>query len=119
MIQLILSILALIAGAVFTLFTPGTGVETTIIALVTGLAGAFGITNWREKYDTVKVWFVSKTKTGAILVAVSIILVVVLPLFITVPEIVSTLLNIIIVGGGGTTLWGIFDVIEKKTANKL
>ena len=119
MIQLILSILALITGAVFTLFIPGTSVETTVIALITGLAGAVGITNWREKYDSAKAWFVSKTKTGAILVVVSIILVAILPLFTTVPETIFTLLNIIIVSGGGTTLWGIFDIIEKKTANKL
>jgi len=119
MIKLVLSILALIAGAVFTLFVPGSSLELTIIALITGLAGAFGVTNWREKYDAAKTWFASKTKFGAILVGVSIILVVVLPLVITVPEYVFTLLNVIIVGGGGATLWGIFDVIEKKTAQKL
>lgn len=119
MAQLILSILALITGAVFTLFFPGSSIEVTVISIVSGLAGAFGVTNWREKYDAAKVWFASKTKLGAILVGTSIILVVVLPLVITVPEYILTILNIIIVGGGGTTLWGIFDIIEKKTGKKL
>lgn len=119
MIQLILSILALIVGAVFTLFVPGSSLEITVVALITGLAGAFGVTNWREKYDAAKAWFASKTKFGAILVASAIILTVVLPLVTTLPEYIFTILNIIIVGGGGATLWGIFDIIEKKTSSKL
>lgn len=119
MIQLVLSLLALIAGAVFTLFVPGTGLETTIISLVGALAGAFGVTNWREKYDAAKAWFQSKSIVGAVLVALAVVAVVVLPLFTTVSPALSTILDIIIVGGGGTSLYGIFDIIQKSTAKKL
>jgi len=119
MIQLVLSILALIAGAVFTLFVPGSSLELTVVALVTGLAGALGVTNWREKYDAAKSWFASKTKLGAILVGVAIILIVVLPLVVVLPAYVYTILDIVIVGGGGAALYGIFDIIQAKTATKL
>lgn len=119
MIQLILSIIALVAAAIFAVFFPGTGIETTIIALVAGIAGAFGVTNWREKYDAAKAWFQSKTKLSVILVALAIIVLLVAPLFVVLPENVVYILNLIIAGGGATGLWGIFSAIEAKTNSKL
>ena len=80
MIQLVLSILALIAGAVFTLFLPGTSAETIAVSLIGAIAGAYGVTNWREKYDAAKAWFQSKTIVSAVIVAFALIAVLLLPL---------------------------------------
>lgn len=119
MLQLLLSLIALILAAIFTLFFPGSGLESVIVPLVAAVAGALGLSSWRDKYDAAKEWFKSKTKFGAILTAIAVILLVFLPMFVTVPEFVHTILQIILVGGGGTSLYGIFSAIEKKTGTKL
>lgn len=120
MLKLVFSILALIAGFVFGLIIPGSGVEGLVVPVLTAAAGAYGLMNWRQNYDLAKEWFASKTVVGALLVAVPILLLVILPFAgVTLPPAVVTILTVLILGGGGTALWGIFDAIEKKTNTRL
>ena len=120
MLKLIFSLVALIAAFIFALVIPGSGLEEQIIAVITGLAGALGITNWRLNFDVAKQWFSSKTILGSLLVVIPIIAIIALPLLgVILPAWLALVLNVLIVGGGGTTLWGIFDVIEKNSNRKL
>lgn len=107
--------LALIVAALFTFLWPGSGVEGVVVPVVAAIAGALGMSNWREKYGTMKDFFKSKTKTGALLVAVPIIALILLPLLMTVPAWLLTLLGAVAAIGGGSTLIGIIDVIKKPT----
>jgi len=80
MLQLVFSIIALIAAAVFGVFLPGTSFEAQAIAIVTGLAGAFGVVNWRTKFNAAKEWFQSKTVFGALIVAIPVLILTIAPM---------------------------------------
>lgn len=113
--QAVLWALALIAAGIFTFLYPGSGVEGVVVPVVAAIAGALGMSNWREKYGQAKDFFKSKTKTGALLVAVPIIALIILPLLMTVPGWLLTLLGAVATVGGGSTLIGIIDVLKKPS----
>lgn len=115
--QAVLWALALIVAGIFTFAYPGSGVEGVVVPVVAAIAGALGMSNWREKYGQAKDFFKSKTRTGALLVAVPIIALIILPLLITVPAWLLTLLGAVAAIGGGSTLIGIIDVLKKPTGS--
>lgn len=113
-LKLIFSIIALVIAFVLTFFAPVPGWEGVIITLVTAIAGKMGITSWRETYDNFKSYFESKTIWGALVVVIPILALVILPLLgVVLPELVITGAIWLITAGGGLTLWGVFDALEK------
>lgn len=120
MIKLIASILALVAAFVFVFIFPGSGFEETAISLAASIAGALGLKSWRENYGVIKQWFESKTVLGALIVVIPLLLLVLAPLFSWVlPEWAVYVATALIVGGGGTLFYGIFDAIkENKKLNE-
>jgi len=113
--QAVLWALALIVAGIFTFAYPGSGVEGVVVPVVAAIAGALGMSNWREKYGQAKDFFKSKTRTGALLVAVPVIALIILPLLMTVPAWLLTLLGAVAAIGGGSTLIGVIDVLKKPT----
>lgn len=114
LIELIGSLMALVAAFVFAVIVPGSGLETVIIPLAGSIAGHFGLKNWRENYGIAKNWFESKTVIWSSIVAGAVILIVVLPLIFMLPEWINYILYGLVTVGGGGTLIGIFDAAEKN-----
>lgn len=115
LVKLIGGLVALILGflAVFVppvaVFIPG------VVQFLAGIASALGLTSWRNKFELAKDWFKSKTIWGALLGAVPIIALAVFPFINFVPwEWLEWLLKALIVGGGATALYGIFDAVNKN-----
>lgn len=120
MIKLIASILALIAAFVFVFIFPGSGFEETAISLAASIAGALGLKSWRENYGIIKEWFESKTVWGALIVVVPLLVLEIAPLLnFVLAEWLTYVLTALIVGGGGTLIYGIFDAVkENKKLNE-
>ena len=122
LIKLIFGVVALIAAALFTFLFPGAGFEQLVIGVVTSIAAALGIGNWRTSYGLAKEWFQSKSIVSALIAGVAVLAVTLLSFFaIAVPEVVMTILKGLVAIFGGTTLWGIFDAMNKSNSdpNKL
>lgn len=113
--KLIFYLIALVAAFVFTFFAPGIEYFDQIIVVLGSVAGFFGVTEWRATYQKAVVLFKSKTIWGAVIVAVPMIFLVIEPLFVgyTIPQVVKDILFYLVSGGGGLTLYGIFDATKK------
>lgn len=119
MLKLIASLIALVIAFLFVYIFPGSGFEETAISLAASIAGALGLKNWRENYGTIKQWFESKTIWGALFVVIPLIIFVVVPFFgVVLPEWAVYALTALIIGGGGTLFFGIFDAVKQKKLNE-
>lgn len=119
MLKLIASLTALVIAFLFVYIFPGSGLEETVLSLAASIAGALGLKNWRENYGIIKQWFESKTVWGALFVVIPLIVIVVAPLVnFVLADWLLYLLTALIVGGGGTMLFGIFDAVKQKKLNE-
>lgn len=120
-VKLLFSVFAFVLAFVLVVLFPGAGWEAGVVGAVAGIAQALGFTKWRTQLDDAKKWFQSKTKFGAIagfvLVAVSLIITYLLPLF-GIHFIPSGWLQEAFKWGmgvsGATILYGIFDAFQKR-----
>lgn len=118
LLKLIFGVLALIAAGIFTFLFPGAGFEQLVIGIVTSVAGALGISNWRTSYGLAKEWFKSKSIVSVLIAGVSVIAVTVISFFgLAVPELVITILKGLVGIFGLGSLWGIFDAINKGNSD--
>lgn len=123
MLKLIGSLAALVIAFVFVFLFPGSGFEETLISLIASVGGALGLKSWRKNYGVIKEWFESKTVLGALIVVVPLLVLVLAPVFSwMLPGWAVYLATALIVGGGGTLFYGIFDAVKQKkslsTGNK-
>lgn len=117
-VKVVAYVVALIAAYLFSFIFPGSGYEEAVITVVAAVVGAVGLKDWRDKYYLFKEWYKSKTKIGAAITAIGIVLAVGLPFLFTLPAWLVTVLMLVASFGGGTALLGIFDAIVKKNSNQ-
>lgn len=111
--KLIFYLIALIMAFVFTFFAPGLEYVDQIIVVVGSIAGFFGVTEWRSTYQKAVDLFKSKTIWGTVIVVVPMLVLVIVPIFVELPQGVKEILMWIVTGGGGLTLYGILDATKK------
>lgn len=112
-VQLIVSLLALVLAFVFVVIFPGSGIEATIIPIIASIAGALGVKNWRDKYAQFKTWYQSKTKLGAIVFSLPVLVLGVVLLFdIQMAEWLRNVLIGIATAGGIPLILGIVDAVK-------
>lgn len=111
--KLIFSLIALILAFTFTFFAPGLQYIDQIVVVVGTVAGFLGVTNWRATYQNAVDLFKSKTIWGAVIVVIPMLIIVIVPIFFQLPHEVNEVLMWIVTGGGGLTLYGIFDATKK------
>lgn len=110
-LKLVFALLALVLAFVFQYILPGAGIIDLVLPLVASVAASAGVTNWRTQFDMAKSWFQSKTIVGSLLVVIPVCALIIINFFtLGIPGWVTTALIALITLGGGTTLYGIFDV---------
>ena len=118
-LKLVFAIVALILAFVFQVILPGSSLLDIILPIVSAAASACGMVNWRTQFDMEKAWFQSKTIIGSLLVVLPIIFLIVINFFsFGIPAWIISALTALIGLGGGTTLWGIFDVKNSTAITK-
>ena len=108
-------LLALVAGFIFSVFFPGSGIENSLVGLIATVAGLLGITDWRAQFDNFEGYFKSKTTIGAFLVFIPVLASVVIGtlLHVVIPQWAQVLIDWLLTAGGGTALIGIFHANTK------
>jgi hypothetical protein len=113
--NLIAGLLAILLGFLIVFVPPVAAVIPGIVGGISSFAGVFGIKNFRDNYGIAKKWFESKTIWGALITVIPIIVIVVMPFVNTqMPEVVLYILYSLMAGGGGLTLYGLFDAAGKN-----
>ena len=110
-LKLVFSLLALVLAFVFYFILPNSGIIDLVLPLASSIAASAGVTNWRQQYDMAKAWFQSKTIVGSLMVVIPVCALIIINFFaLGVPGWLITAIISLIGLGGGTTIWGIFDV---------
>ncbi|MBU1096845.1 MAG: hypothetical protein KKB34_10225 [Bacteroidetes bacterium] len=116
--NLIAGLLAILLGFAIVFIPPVAALVPGIVGGISSVAGVFGVKNFRENYGIAKKWFESKTIWGALITVIPFVVFVIKPFFVSIelPEIVTYILYSIMAGGGGLTLYGLFDAAGKNTS---
>jgi hypothetical protein len=110
--KFLFSLLALVVAFLIVFIAPEFSNWDGILAILTALAGMFGVVNWRNQFDKWKAWFESDTKLGAIIVGGVVVIVSVLQyLGVNLGESVLYIVGLILAGAGfGELISGARDV---------
>jgi hypothetical protein len=113
--QLIAGLVMLVLAILVVFVPPVAAVIPAILQFLAPIAAAFGIVDFRKKYGLVKEWVQSKTIWGVLVVVLPLIALMLFPFIGFEPaEWLLWVLRALIVGGGGTILYGIFDAAQKN-----
>lgn len=102
----------LILGFIAVFMNPDPDLMVVIVGVASQVAGFFGIKNFRDSLETVKKFYQSKTKIGALLIVAATLLLVVAPLFFPLSAVLVSVITTVASIGGGLSLVGIYDALQ-------